>query len=86
MAEKKVVKTEKTKLPEPGEKKPEVERVELDVTPKLSFNKDTVLYLLYLQYKSNMITRTHLKSYFQLINSDHPEDIAKWLVEEAAKG
>lgn len=75
-----------TKLPEPGDKRPVVEEVKVDVTPTLAFNKDTILYSLYLQYKANMITRTNLKTYFQIINGKHPDNIAKYLVDEAAKG
>jgi hypothetical protein len=84
--EKKIVEQVSTKLPEPGDRRLQKETVQLDVTPTLAFNKDTVLYILYLQYKANMITRQHLKTYFAIINGKHPEDIAKWLVGESARG
>lgn len=74
------------KLPEPGDRRLDVEEIVLDNSEVFTFNKNTVLYLLYLQYKNNMITRSHLKNMFKIINAEHPSNLAKWLVDEAAKG
>jgi hypothetical protein len=64
-------------------------KVEVDLakaTESLAFSKDTIMYILYLMYKSNMISRTNLKQIFRIIDQKMPADVAKYLLEEAAKG
>jgi hypothetical protein len=51
----------------------------------LDFSKDTVFYILYLMYKSNMISRVNLKQMFGLIDQKLPENVVKYLLEEAAR-
>lgn len=74
-----------TSSPNPRGERAKTETISLDAGKALSFDKDTVLYMIYLMYKMNWWTRNHLKHAFQIINGKHPEDIAKWLVEEAAR-
>lgn len=52
---------------------------------ELSINVDTILFLLYMFYKCNVLTRHHLKRMLQIIKDKQPEDIAKFLVEEVGK-
>lgn len=61
------------------------ERVSVDATPSSKINKDTIFYLLYLLLSVHFISRNHLKQMLAQINQEPPKDIAKWLVEEAAK-
>ena len=51
----------------------------------LVFSKDTLMYTLYLLYKSNILGRNNLKQIFRTIDADMPRDVVKWLLEEAAK-
>lgn len=51
----------------------------------LQFSKDTLFYFLYLMYKSNMISRANLKQMFAIIDKPIPDNVVKWLLEEAAK-
>jgi len=82
-----------TKISIPVEKDPNIlvaakdkrKNIELDVTPSKSFNKETVLFLIYLLYSSNMITRLHVKQFLKIIQDGPPNDLAKYLVEVAAK-
>jgi hypothetical protein len=59
--------------------------VVLDLEKAKGFDVNTVIFMLYLRYRNNEITRRNLKQMFDIINSKHPENIAKFLVEEAAK-
>ena len=45
----------------------------------------TVMYVLYILYKSNMISRNNLSTMFDAIKGKQPEDITKYLVEEEAR-
>ena len=45
----------------------------------------TVMFIFYLLYKSNLITRNHLTRIFEEIKKPQPEDITKYLVAEEAK-
>ena len=49
------------------------------------FNKDTVMFTLYLLYKCNLITRHHLRTMFKIIQDELPADVLKYLVEEERK-
>ena len=49
------------------------------------FDKNTVVYLVYLLYKANMVTRYDIKKILKTIESPHPEDVLKYLVEEVNK-
>ena len=63
--------------------------VTLDMTKKideaLSVDKDTVVYLIYLLFKTNMIARNNLRNMIDQISKPLPDDVLKWLVNEAAK-
>ena len=52
----------------------------------IAFSRDTVMFMLYLMFKSNMVSRVNLKQMFKIINDPIPENVAKYLLEEAAKG
>lgn len=52
---------------------------------ELKFNADTIMYMLYLMYTANLLTRLHLKHMMKIIKDTPPTDIARYLVEEAAK-
>jgi hypothetical protein len=46
----------------------------------------TVMYLIYLLYKENLLTRDNLGHIFKIVKDvKEPEDITKYLVEEEAK-
>ena len=60
----------------------------VDITPKpipFSFDKNTVVYLVYLLYKSNILDRYSVKHLLKIIEDKHPDDIIKYLVEETNK-
>jgi len=63
--------------------------VKLDMTKKiddvLDIDKDTVVYLTYLLYKTNMIARNNLRNMLDEISKPLPDNVLKWLVNEAAK-
>ena len=52
---------------------------------KFEPNKDTIVFLLYLFYKCNIITRHHIRTMFKIIDGELPGDIVKYLVEEERK-
>ena len=54
-------------------------------TDTLAFSKDTLMYMLYLLFKANMLSRVNLKQIFRMINQEMPKDVVKFLLEEAAK-
>ena len=70
----------------PGQKLPVVT---LDMTKPvdtaLDIDKDTVVYLIYLLFKTNMIARNNLRNMIDQISKPLPDDVLKWLVNEAAK-
>jgi hypothetical protein len=51
--------------------------------PEFKFDANTILAILYLQYKTNQITRKHLKDMLGEVKKKWPEDVAKYLVEES---
>jgi hypothetical protein len=51
----------------------------------LDIDKDTVVYLVYLLYKTNMIARNNLRNMLDEISKPLPTNVLKWLVNEAAK-
>lgn len=59
------------------------ENLSRDVQDKVSGK--TVMYLLYLMYKANILPRNHLTMLFKAIKEQEPEDITKFLVEEERK-
>lgn len=63
--------------------------VTLDMTKpidaELNIDKDTVVYLLYLLYRTNMIARNNLRNMIDQISKPLPDNVLKWLVNEAAK-
>lgn len=50
---------------------------------EFKFDVNTVLAFLYLMYKTNNITRKHLKDMLAEVKKPWPEDMAKWLVSES---
>lgn len=68
--------------------KHKTDTVKVDVTPSPVFDKKTVVYLIYLLYEANFLSRFNIQSLFKIINREAkelPEDIIKYLVKEAAK-
>jgi len=63
--------------------------VSLDMTKPvdaaLNIDKDTVIYLVYLLFKTNMIARNNLRNMIDQISKPLPDDVLKWLVNEAAR-
>lgn len=63
--------------------------VTLDMTKPvgevLDIDKDTVVYLIFLLYKTNMIARNNLRNMIDQISKPLPDNVLKWLVNEAAK-
>ena len=53
------------------------------VKESFKFDANTVLALLYMLYKTNLITRKHLKDMLAEVKKTWPEDVAKYLVEES---
>jgi hypothetical protein len=49
------------------------------------FDVNTVMYIIYLFYKENLLTRKHLKDMFKIVKSELPKDVIKYLVEEGEK-
>jgi hypothetical protein len=85
-AKARVVASDET-LPLPGQPRKPV--VVLDLTKPvdgvLDIDKDTVVYLVYLLYKTNMIARNNLRNMIDQISKPLPDNVLKWLVNEAAK-
>lgn len=52
---------------------------------EIKISKDTLMYMLYLLFKSNFITRNHLRQMLNIIKQKTPEDLVKWLVQESMK-
>ncbi len=52
---------------------------------EFKFDANTVLAILYLYFKTNMISRNNLKLMLAEVKKVWPEDVAKYLVEEASK-
>lgn len=65
----------------------DIEKVTQETQKKIddSISSKTVMYILYILYKSNIITRYNLNRIFKEIKAELPEDITKYLVEEEAK-
>lgn len=53
------------------------------VKEDFKFDANTVLAMLFMWYKCNLITRKHLKDMLAVVKQKWPEDVAKWLVEES---
>ena len=51
----------------------------------LTFDTGTVLYLIYLLYRTNFLTRQHVKHMLSVINEKHPEALGEYLAREASK-
>jgi len=50
-----------------------------------TFDTNAVMFVLYLFYKSNIITRHHLRSMMKTIKEPLPEDVIKFIAQEAKK-
>lgn len=55
------------------------------VPPVQSYDKETIKYIVYLLYKSNMIARNNLREVLQIIESPTPEKLLEYLVIESKK-
>lgn len=55
------------------------------VTPGVTPANNAILMMLYLLYKTNILTRRHVKSILKIIQQEWPKDLAAYLQEEAAK-
>ncbi len=85
MSDEKVV-TSDPVIPLPGTKVAEPVKVNMaDPDGALKFNKDTAIFLIYMLYKVNMIDRNRLKNMIRVIEENLPENVVKWLLNEAAK-
>lgn len=70
---------QETPITVPEENKPQPTTFKFDV--------NTVVFLLYLMYRENLLTRKHLRDMFVIIKQPLPsEDLIKWLVDEGQKG
>ena len=49
------------------------------------FDRNTVVFVLYLLYKSNMITRYNIRNFLKIINEPLPADVLGYLVAEERK-
>jgi hypothetical protein len=56
-----------------------------EVKKKFEPNKDTIVYLMYLLYKSNLITRLNIRHMFKIIDEEIPGDVLAYLVTEERK-
>lgn len=45
----------------------------------------TVMYVIYLFYKANILSRDNLKMFINEIKKSSPENITAWLIEESRK-
>ena len=53
--------------------------------PKREVDSVTLYYLIYLFYKTSILTRHNLSHLFKIIKEPMPVDIVKYLVEEESK-
>ena len=65
---------------------PVTKGVESNAKEELKLSVDTVLYMLYIWYKANLISRDNLKTLLKVIKDPIPSDVPKYLAQEAAKG
>lgn len=90
--EEKILKGEEVSLPEVKEKSemevPVVEEVKVpEIDPGMKkVDEETVLYVVYLLYKANMLARNNLREIVKVVGQPVPEKLVGWLVKEAAKG
>jgi len=52
---------------------------------EFKFDANAVMFILYLLYKDNIITRHHLKNMLKIIKEPIPNDVIKYIAEEAGK-
>ena len=45
----------------------------------------SIFYILYILYKSNTLTRLHLRQIVKIIKDKHPENISEFILKEAAR-
>lgn len=80
----KVVEAATTSLKEPGEKIKHIEKVAVEVKDE-PISANSALYVFYLLYKTNFVTRLQLRHILRVIKEEAPENLAEYLVKEAAK-
>jgi hypothetical protein len=54
-------------------------------TPSFMFDKNAVLFVLYLLYRKNIIARNNLRELLEEVQKSVPENVAEWLVKESMK-
>ena len=52
---------------------------------EFKFDANAVMFILYLLYKDNIITRHHLKNMLKIIKEPIPNNVIKYIAEEAGK-
>lgn len=59
-------------------------KAEKKVDP-FKFDVNSVVFMMYMLYKCNTLTRHHIRHMLKIIKDEAPGDIMKYLVEEAAR-
>lgn len=54
-------------------------------TEEFKFDVNTVIFMMYLLYKCNMLSRLNIRQMFGIIKAKIPLDLMKYLVEEEQK-
>jgi hypothetical protein len=52
---------------------------------EVKLSVETIMFILYMFYKCNIITRHHLKRLVAIIKDNPPTDMAKYIMEEVGK-
>ena len=50
-----------------------------------TFDTNSVIFMMYLLYKSNILTRHHLRAMMKVVQAPIPGDIIRYIVEEAGR-
>ncbi len=54
-------------------------------TKPFTFDANAVMFVLYLLYNANILTRHHLRTMLKIIKAPLPEDEIKFIAEQAEK-
>jgi hypothetical protein len=52
---------------------------------EFKFDTNAVMFMIYLLWKCNMLTRHNLKAILEEVKKPAPEDVIKYLVQEAGR-
>lgn len=55
------------------------------VLPPFKFDTNAVIFMIYLLYKANMVSRHNVAQFFKVVKDPAPSDIIEWLVEESKR-